>query len=110
MAVIYVSHKFGGDPANLERAKKITHDLQVADLDNCYICPLLAFSHLQYGEIKYENEIALCFDILEMCDKLIVASEISQGVKLEIELAEGLKNSNGEPMEVVYLAEKYREI
>ena len=106
--LVYVAHRYGGDPANLELAKKITHDLQVTDLDNCYICPLLAFSHLKYGEIPYENEIALCFDILEMCDKLIVASEISQGVKLEIELAEGLKNSNGEPMEVVYLADKYR--
>ncbi len=29
MATIYVSHKFGGDPANMERAKKITHDLQI---------------------------------------------------------------------------------
>ena len=67
MAICYVAHRYGGDPANLERAKKITHDLQVTDLDNCYICPLLAFSHLKYGEIQYENEIALCFDILEMC-------------------------------------------
>jgi hypothetical protein len=108
--LVYVAHRYGGDPANIERAKKITHDLQVTDLDNCYICPLLAFSHLKYGEIQYENEIALCFDILEMCDKLIVASEVSQGVKLEIELAEGLKNSNGEPMEVVYLADKYRTL
>ena len=108
--LVYVAHRYCGDPANLELAKKITHDLQVTDLDNCYICPLLAFSHLKHGEIQYENEIALCFDILEMCDKLIVASEISQGVKLEIELAEGLKNSNGEPMEVVYLADKYRTL
>ena len=110
MSMIYVAHKFGGDPANLERAKRITHDLQVTDLDNCYICPLLTFSHLKYGEIHYENEIALCFDILEMCDKLIVASDVSKGVKLEIELASGLKNSNGEPMEVVYLADKYRTV
>lgn len=110
MARYYVAHRFGGDPANLERAKKITHDLQVSDLDNCYICPLLTFSHLQYGEVQYENEIALCFDVLEMCDKLIVASEPSKGVKLEIELARGLKNSNGEPMEVVYLADRFRQI
>ena len=108
--LVYVAHRYCGDPANLESAKKITHDLQVNDFDNCYICPLLAFSHLKHGEIPYENEIALCFDILEMCDKLIVASEISQGVKLEIELAEGLKNSNGEPMEVAYLADKYRTL
>ena len=108
--LVYVAHRFGGDTANIERAKKITHDLQVNDLDNCYICPLLAFSHLKHGEIPYENEIALCFDVLQMCDKLIVASEVSQGVKLEIELAEGLKNSNGEPMEVFYLADKYRTL
>ena len=108
--LVYVSHCYGGNPENVGRARRITHDLQVTDLDNCYICPILAFSHLKYGEIPYENEIALCFDVLQMCDKLIVASEISQGVKLEIELAEGLKNSNGEPMEVVYLADKYRTL
>ena len=108
--LVYVSHCYGGNPENVERARRITHDLQVTDLDNCYICPLLAFSHLKHGEIPYENEIALCFDVLQMCDKLIVASEISQGVKLEIELAEGLKNSNGDPMEVVYLADRYRSL
>ena len=54
MAMIYVSHKFGGDPANMERAKKITHDLQVDDPENCYICPLMAFSHLVYNEMGYD--------------------------------------------------------
>ena len=108
--LVYVSHCYGGNPENVERARRITHDLQVTDLDNCYICPLLAFSHLKHGEIPYENEIALCFDVLQMCDKLIVAGESSQGVKLEIELAEGLKNSNGDPMEVVYLADRYRSL
>ena len=55
MALCYVSHRYVGDRANIERAKKITHDLQVSDLDNCYICPLLTFSHLKYGEIQYDN-------------------------------------------------------
>ena len=50
--LVYVAHRYGCDPANIELAKKITHDLQVSDLDNCYICPLLTFSHLKYGEIK----------------------------------------------------------
>ena len=31
---IYVSHAYGGKIENLERAKKITHDLQVKDLEN----------------------------------------------------------------------------
>lgn len=104
MAMIYVSHKFGGDSANMERAKKITHDLQVADLDNCYICPLLTFSHLKYGEIGYEQEMEICLDLLSVCDVLIVASKPSKGVQKEIDFARMVG------MEVIDLAEKYREI
>jgi hypothetical protein len=100
---IYVSHIFQGKQENIEKAKQITHDLQVNDLENCYICPLTAFSHLGYKEIGYDNEMALCFDLLQVCDKIIVASEVSEGVKREIDLAKKLKNADGEPMEVVYL-------
>ena len=104
MAMIYVSHKFAGDPVNMERAKKITHDLQVADLDNCYICPLLTFSHLKYGEIGYEYEMEICLDLLSVCDAMIVASDVSKGVQKEIDFAKMVG------MEVIDLAEKYREI
>ena len=96
---IYVSHAYGGNVENLERAKKITHDLQVKDLENCYICPLLAFSHLGYNEIGYEEEMALCEDLLTICDKLIVASDLSKGVCREIDFA------NLVGMEVQYLEE-----
>ena len=84
---IYVSHCFGGKPENLERAKKITHDLQVADLENTYICPLLALSHLQYGELGYDDEMNLCIDLLSIADKLIVASDLSKGVCKELDFA-----------------------
>ena len=104
MAMIYVSHKFGGDPANMERAKKITHDLQVNDPENCYICPLLAFSHLRYNEMGYDEEMALCIDLLSVSDALIVVSDISKGVKKEIDFARLVG------MEVIDLAEKYRKI
>ena len=53
----YVSHEYGGNAQNVEKAKKITHDLQVSDPQNCSICPLTAFSHLKYGEIVYDEEI-----------------------------------------------------
>ena len=85
--IIYVSHIYQGKPENLERAKKITHDLQVADLENTYICPLLALSHLEYNEVGYDEEINLCIDLLSECGRLIVASEISKGVQLEIDFA-----------------------
>jgi hypothetical protein len=85
--IVYVSHAYGGKLENLERAKKITHDLQVADLENTYICPLLTFSHLEYGEIGYDAEMENCLDLLSVCDKLIVASDISKGVAKEIDFA-----------------------
>lgn len=104
MAICYVSHRYGGDPANMERAKKITHDLQVDDPKNCYICPLMAFSHLVYNEMGCDEEMELCIDLLSVADVLIVASEPSNGVQKEIEFARLVG------MEVIYLAEKYREI
>ena len=102
--LLYISHKYGGDTANLERAKKITHDLQGNDHENCYICPLLAFSDLEYNEIGYDAEMALCIDLLSVSDVLIVASDISDGVQKEIDFARLVG------MEVIDLAEKYREI
>ena len=104
MAMIYVSHKFGGDPDNMERAKKITHDLQVDDHENCYICPLLAFSHLGYNEIGHDEEMELCIDLLSVADVLIVASDVSQGVQKEIDFARMVG------MEVIDLADKYRTL
>ena len=104
MALYYVSHRFGGDPDNMERAKKITHDLQVDDPENCYICPLTAFSHLGYNEMGYDEEMALCIDLLSVSDVLIIASDISNGVQKEIDFARLVG------MEVIDLAEKYREI
>ena len=99
MALYYVAHRFGGDTANIERAKKITHDLQVADLENTYICPLLALSHLEYNEVGYDDEMNLCIDLLSIADKLIVASDLSKGVCREIDFA------NLVGMEVEYLEE-----
>ena len=99
--LVYVAHRFGGDPANIERAKKITHDLQVNDPENCYICPLMAFSHLGYNEIGYDEEMELCIDLLSVADVLIVASDVSKGVQKEIDFARMVG------MEVIDLAEKH---
>ena len=102
--IYYVSHRYDGDIANYERAKQITHNLQVDDPENCYICPLMAFSHLGYNEMGYDEEIALCIDLLSVSGVLIVASDISEGVQEEIDFARLFG------MEVIDLAEKYREI
>lgn len=97
--LFYVAHKYGGVPENYEAAKKIVHDLQVGDLENTYICPLLALSHLKYNEIGFDAEINLCLDILSQCDTLIVASPVSMGVQTEIDFAKKVN------MEIRYLNE-----
>lgn len=95
--IVYVSHIYQGKPENLEKAKNITHNLQINDLENTYICPLIAFSHIKYGEIGYDEEMEICLDLLSIADKLIVASELSKGVCKEIDFA------NLVGMEVEYL-------
>jgi hypothetical protein len=97
--ICYVAHAYSADKSNIEKAKKITHDLQVKDLANCYICPLLTFSHLEYGEVGYDAEMEVCLDLLSVCDRLIVTSEISNGVQMEIDFAKLVK------MEVMRLDE-----
>lgn len=97
MSLFYVAHKFGGDPANFEKAKQITHDLQVKDTQNTYICPLMALSHMEYGELDFDTELEICKDMLMVCDKLIVASEVSRGVQIEVDFA------NLVGMEIEYL-------
>ena len=101
--IFYVAHCYGGDPKNLERAKQITHDLQIKDTENTYICPLLIFSHLRYGELSYETEMEICKDVLCVCDKLIVASELSKGVQIEVDFA------NLVGMEIEWLEEENEE-
>lgn len=59
----------------------------MADLENTYICPLLTFSNLEYGEIGFDAEMELCYDLLSQCDKLIVASCLSRGVAKEVDFA-----------------------
>ena len=95
--LIFVSHCYGVKKENIDRAKKAIHDLQIAHKEHCFICPLLVFSHLEYGEIGFAAEMDLCLDILSACDSLIVASEISEGVQQEIDFA------NLVGMEVFYL-------
>ena len=102
--LLYLAHKYQGNQANIERVKKIAHDLQMDNPNHCVVCPLLNFSCLGYGEIGYEQEMEICLDLLSVCDVLIVASDISDGMQKEIDFARMVG------MEVVDLAEKYREI
>ena len=83
--LIYVAHVYESKKSNIRKAAKITHDLQVADPDNTYVCPLLTFSYLKYNELGYEKEMEMCMDLLSECMGMVVASKISKGVQMEID-------------------------
>lgn len=82
-----MAHRFQGDKANLERAEEITLGLQEKDLANCYVCPLLTFSHLECSKIEFDDKMELRYDLISQCDKLIVASELSGEVAKEVDFA-----------------------
>ena len=77
----YIAH------IDVEKARKIMRDLQVKDLANCYVCPLLNFSCIEPGEISSADMLELHLDILSNSDTLIVPSEAYIGVQMEIAFA-----------------------
>lgn len=93
----YIAHKYQGDKLNIERVGKIAKKLQLEHPENAYFSPLHAFSFLEYDDMAYNMEV--CLDFLSACDVLIVASEISEGVQMEIDFAKLVK------MEVLRLDE-----
>lgn len=76
--IYYVTHN---DKA---QAIETVRDMQVYDTDNMYICPLIAFSHLTEQDADI---LTLRLDLLTICDKLIVASEETDYIQAEIDLA-----------------------
>lgn len=80
----YVAHS----SADIDRARQMTHDLQLGDLENTYICPLLLLSNFGQGELGRSAIMDFKLDILSACDELIIASEVSDDMKSEIDFAQ----------------------
>ena len=95
----YIAHKYQGDKSNIDRVGKIAKKLQIEHPEHAYFSPLHAFSFLEYNDMAYDDFMEVCYDFLSACDVLIVASEISKGVRMEIDFAKLVK------MEVMTLDE-----
>ena len=71
---------------DISRISEQLLEMQTYDLDNMYISPLTTFSHLNDIEGFYLSTLRL--DLLNECDKLIVASEeLDEFMKQEIAFA-----------------------
>ena len=82
--LIYCSHKFGGKLENAKAVELKIKRLQLADPKNTYISPIHTFGFM-YDTVSYEDGIDMCLDLLSKCDAMVVLSEKSKGVEIEIE-------------------------
>ena len=99
MSIVYVAHKYDGKKEEIREATRITYNLQLKDLLNHYYCPLVAIPWLANKDISDDDKTALKLDMLTVCDSLLIASDISEDMKDEIEFAKLVK------MEVLRLEE-----
>ena len=84
--MIYCAHEYGGNPENKRNAEIIIKAMQKQDTANCYVSPIHCFGFL-YDDLSYDAGMELCYDLLTVCDKLMVLSGPSEGVLREVRLA-----------------------
>ena len=86
------------------RSQKIVLQLQYENPAHCFIPASVAFEHLYNGDFSQDEIFDIEADLLMNCDQLLIVSNISHIIRREIDFAHRVG------MEVVDLAEKYREI
>lgn len=86
--VVYVSHKINKNPKTLARAKRITRQLQLKYPSDCFICPVIAFWHLIEKDVDADFLFELQCDLMDVCDKVIVTSDLCRTTKRELDNAD----------------------
>ncbi len=91
MKRVYVAHPYGGNEENKLKVEDLVRKMVKNDSDILYISPIHSTGYL-YNDVEYEKGMEYCFELLSICDELL--------------LCEGWENSRGCKMEKAY-AEKY---
>ena len=86
------------------RSQKIVLQLQYENPTHCFIPAAIAFEHLYNGDFSQDDIFDIEADLLMNCDQLLIVSSISPIMRRHIEYCQRVG------MEVIDLAEKYREI
>ena len=84
MKIKYLAHPFEGKPENKEEVEKIIKALMAKEKDVVYISPIHCLGFL-YDTMQYEDGMELCFELMNLCDELILCDgwQESKGCKLE---------------------------
>lgn len=99
--IVYISHKYGGKQKNAKRAEKIIKGLMKKYPDYLFVSPIHCFGYA-YKDIPYEDGMKMCIALLSLCSEAWVCSEVSKGVKMEIDYC----RKNKKP--IMYLREEQR--
>ena len=86
------------------RSQKIVLQLQYENPTHCFIPAANAFEHLYNGDFSQDDIFDIDADLLMNCDQMLIVSDISPIMRRQIEYCQRVG------MEVIDLAEKYREI
>lgn len=86
------------------RSQKIVLRLQMENPTHCFIPAAIAFEHLYNGDFSQDDIFDIEADLLMNCDQMLIVSDISPIMRRQIDFARMVG------MEVVDLAEKYRQI
>ena len=99
---LFVAHEQTEDSSL--RLSKIILQLQMENPTHCFIPAAIAFEHLYNGDFSQDEIFDIESDLLMNCDQLLIVSDISPIMRRQIDYCLMVG------MEVVDLAEKYREI
>ena len=86
------------------RSQKIVLQLQYENPTHCFIPASIAFEHLYNGDFSQDDIFDIEADLLMNCDQMLIVSDISPIMQRQIDYCRIVG------MEVVDLAEKYREL
>ena len=86
------------------RSSKIVLQLQYENPTHCFIPAAIAFEHIYNGDFSQDEIFDIEADLLMNCDQMLIVSDISPIMRRQIDYCLMVG------MEVVDLAEKYREI
>ena len=99
---VFVAHAQTEDSSL--RSRKIVLQLQIENPTHCFIPAAIAFEHLYNGDFSQDDIFDIEADLLMNCDQMLIVSAISPIMRRQIDYCRMVG------MEVVDLAEKYREI
>ena len=86
------------------RSQKIVLQLQYENPTHCFIPASIAFEHLYNGDFSQDDIFDIEADLLMNCDQMLIVSDISPIMRRQIDYCRMVG------MEVIDLAEKYREL